>query len=165
MFIAGRARLGSWFTVLASCIAQVVFAHPALGEELRVLLMVVDGNQQIPRSLRHYENNQVTNTNWTNASTIHEFAFDRDTSFASLYEEMSYGQLTITGDTVLMALPYDASEFTWGEWAKRTACSVQSPSRLRATSAALAMACVKSLVRTVSDNHPRSTVWRGLTSV
>ena len=81
-----------------------------------MLLMVVDGNQPVPRSLRHYENATVTNTSWTDASTIHHFAFERDSSFARLFEEMSFGQLSLSGDTLLMAFPFDVSAYTWQQW-------------------------------------------------
>jgi hypothetical protein len=84
--------------------------------ELRVLLMVVDGSQPVPRELRHYENNQVTNVTWTDVSTLHHFAFERDTSFASLVEEMSFGQLTLSGDTISLAFPQAASDLTWTQW-------------------------------------------------
>ena len=94
--------------------------------EIRVLLMVVDANQPIPRALRHYEDNQVTNVAWTDASTIHHFAFERDSSFASLFEEMSFGQLKVTGDTLLMAFPNDAEDRTWRQWVSAADTEAQS---------------------------------------
>lgn len=78
--------------------------------------MVVDGNQPVPRDLRHYENNQITNVSWTDVSTLHHFTFERDTSFAKLFEEMSYGDLTLSGDTIALAFPYAASDLTWTQW-------------------------------------------------
>ncbi len=83
---------------------------------VRVLVMLVDGNQPLSRDLRHYENNQVTNTTWSSPATIQHFAFERNTSFAEIYYEMSFGQVTLTGDTVLMHLPYDAGDFNWLDW-------------------------------------------------
>ncbi len=88
--------------------------NPLTGEA-RVLLMVVDGNTPGPRSLRHFEDNQVTNTTWSDVSTIQHFAFDRNTSFASLYDEMSSGGLTLSGDTLLMDFAFDGPDLTWTE--------------------------------------------------
>jgi hypothetical protein len=105
--------------VVALATWQLVSSSPASGAVtggIRVLLMVVDANQPVPRILRHYEGNQVTNVAWTDASTIQHFAFERSSSFANLFGEMSYGQVTITGDTLLMAFPYDASDRTWSQW-------------------------------------------------
>ena len=121
-----RSLLGA----LAFCVFLAAGAGPASGQtptqELRALLMVVDGNQPVPRSLRHYENGVVTNTTWTDASTLHHFAFERNTSFASLLAEMSFGQLSVTGDTILMALPYDASAYTWRQWTAFADAEAQS---------------------------------------
>jgi hypothetical protein len=115
---------------LAFCVFHAAGADSASGQtptqELRVLLMVVDGNQPVPRSLRHYENGVVTNTTWTDASTLHHFAFEGDTSFASLLAEMSFGQLSVTGDTVLVAFPYDASAYTWRQWTAFANAEAQS---------------------------------------
>jgi hypothetical protein len=107
-------------TALALWLFHAADSGSAFGQtptqEIRVLLMVVDGNQPVPRSLRHYENAIVTNTSWTDASTIHHFAFERDSSFARLFEEMSFGQVTLAGDTLLMAFPLDVSAHTWQQW-------------------------------------------------
>jgi hypothetical protein len=107
-------------TALALGIFHAADSGSAFGQtptqEIRVLLMVVDGNQPVPRSLRHYENATVTNTSWTDAWDIHHFAFERDSSFARLFEEMSFGQVSLTGDTLLMAFPFDASAYTWQQW-------------------------------------------------
>lgn len=79
-------------------------------------MTVVDGSQPVPRTLRHYENAAVTNVAWTDVATLHHYAFERATSFAQLFEEMSFGQLSISGDTLQVELPYAASEYTWEEW-------------------------------------------------
>jgi hypothetical protein len=113
-------KQSSCLAVLVCCIAGTTAFQPAFGQtpsgELRVLLMVVDGSSPVPRSLRHYENGQVTNTTWTDVATIHHYAFERDSSFARLFEEMSFGQMTIAGDSLLMAFPQDASALTWRQW-------------------------------------------------
>ncbi len=102
-------------SILLGSFSASAFASTPAGD-VRVLLLVVDGNQPVPRALRHYENNRVTNLTWTDVSTVHQFAFEGSTSFASLFAEMSYGQMRITGDTLLVQLPHDASELLWTEW-------------------------------------------------
>ncbi len=101
-------------TPLVACARSASASPPP--DELRILLMVVDGTPRVPRALRHYERGRVTNLTWTEASTLHHFAFERDTSFARLFEEMSYGQLAVTGDTLAMAFPHDAADLSAREW-------------------------------------------------
>jgi len=117
-------------TALVFAIFYAAASGSAFGQtpapELRVLLMVVDGNQPVPRSLRHYENATVTDTSWTDASTIHHFAFERDSSYARLFEEMSFGRVSLTGDTLLMAFPFDASAHTWQQWTAFADAEAQS---------------------------------------
>lgn len=84
--------------------------------EVRVLLMVVDGAQPVPRTLRHAENGTVTTVTWSDVATLDHFAFERDTSYARLYEEMSYGQTRLVGDTLGMAFPEAAGDLTWQQW-------------------------------------------------
>lgn len=78
--VAGCLWLG--LLVLSAALASEVGA--ATGE-LRVLLVVVDGNEPLPRSLRHYENGQVTNLAWSDVSTLHHYAFEAASSFTSLF--------------------------------------------------------------------------------
>ena len=115
-------------TALGLClVADSNLAHgQVVTGEVRVLLMVVDANQPVPRSLRHYENGGATNVAWTDASTIQHFAFEGESSFARLFEEMSYGELTVSGDTLLMAFPYDASSRTWRQWTSLADAEAQS---------------------------------------
>lgn len=105
--------------VAALCACGLLAAAPAAAgaDTVRVLLMVVDGQQLVPRSLTHFENNQVTVTPWSDVSTIHHFAFERSTSMGALYQEMSFGQATLDGDTVSISLPYAASAYSWTQWA------------------------------------------------
>ena len=106
-----------------------LFVLPAAGRapnEVRILLVVVDGNQPVPRSLRHYEKGGATNVAWTDVSTIHHFAFERDTSLARLFDEMSYGVTTIAGDTLSVSLPYDASDLTSAQWTQLALAKAES---------------------------------------
>ena len=113
------------FGFVLGALSESASGNPLTGAA-RVLLMVVDGNTPVPRSLRHFENNQVTNTTWSDVSSIHHFAFDRNTSFAGLYDEMSSGGLTLSGDTLLMAFPFDGPDLTVTEWQTLADAEAQS---------------------------------------
>ncbi len=110
------ALLGAGVVLFLGSHWPVAAAAQAPPGEQSVLLMVVDGTTQVPRSLRHYENGGVTNLDWSAVSTLDDYAFERDTSLAKLYEEMSYGQTTLVGDTIGFMLPHAPGDLTWQEW-------------------------------------------------
>jgi len=111
-------HLGLSLHLLAASVASGSPDLPALAPEgeLRVLFLAVDGTSPIPRTLRHFENQQVLNQPWSQVAELHHFLFERDSSLAKLIEEMSFGRVTLGGDSLLLFLPFGAQDLTWSQW-------------------------------------------------